>query len=408
MTMRTIRRSRLLLAFALAAPFAHSDEPRVAFQGEELALDALPAALQTPTARATLLEWSAWCAQEEYHLLLDDSARVLLVTKKTAKSNRKELAMVGDVLARADRLFPMPSAPAQPTPPPAPPAQPEPEPEPEPGPDSGPPGLPGLSGGDAEASWQADWTEGVTLGAQRDALPTLVLVDGDEDLAKLLEFLAARHADLGAWIEEAKGQAGFVLVAPLLGAWLTHGADLEEWSPLNELVNRLLRILIVQRHGRVPEWLSQGLAWDAERELMKGIYSYSRRHEFVWASEHTAWDSQLAGHFRQRDEEKEPLTMPELATLTRAGFDPEGALLAYGGARFLTIHHPDSIAPLMAALARDRETNCRKVHDDGTWTMVPVYEAPASTQAALLEEIVVENAMLEMTRFFKKGRNYRQ
>jgi hypothetical protein len=247
----------------------------------------------------------------------------------------------------------------------------------------------------------------VTHGAQRDALPVLVLVDGDEDLALLLDFLSARHADLGGWAESGKEQAGFVLVAPLVGAWLTRGADLEEWSPLNELMNRLVRILVIQRYGRVPEWLSQGLAWDAERELMKGIYSYSRRHEFVWASEHTAWDSQLAGRFRRRDEKKTPLEIAELAALSRAGFDAEAALLAYGGARFLTIHHPDSIAPLMAALERDREANSRLDHGDGTWTMVPDYEAPPATQAALLEELVVEDALVELTRFFKKGRNYR-
>jgi hypothetical protein len=152
--------------------------------------------------------------------------------------------------------------------------------------------------------------------------------------------------------------------------------------------------------------LSQGLAWELEVELLKGIYCFPRRHQFVFASEHGGWDDRLASEFKRRADD--PLKMRELCALTRERFDGAAALVAFGGASYLVRHHPESLVPLFEGLAADREAHGRRDLGGGRWEILPEYDAPPDVQSELMRAHVGDDVFQHMTTFFRLGKRYRE
>jgi len=358
----------VLLLALIPASVLLEDEVELTWKKRSYALAEFPEEL-TDVHRATIGAWGEWALAHEYHLTLDPTRRVLLVHERPTKYLRRELRFVAEVLAFADRLFPEPE--------------------------------------DAAATrlLPGEWTSGATHSAVPDELPVLLIAKNVADYAAVLDTVAARNDYLADWTAVAKSQAGFVLSQPLLGAWLADGEGLEEWSPDGELINRLTRMLLLQRFGRLPEWLSQGLAWQAEMELHKGIYCFPNRAEFVYASEHSGWGSLLANRFENRAQE--PVTIEELCALTRTRFDSDAAIVGWGGASFLALHHAEAFPLLLADLVEERERKGRIQHGVTSWES-DKRDAPPEVQLEFLHERIGEDVLVEMTEYFRRGKRYRK
>ena len=236
--------------------------------------------------------------------------------------------------------------------------------------------------------------------AQPDALPVLFMLASADAMNVVRAHLAEGNEYLRAWAARA-AENGFVLGKPLAGAWLVSGPGLEEYSPKNELVNRLTRLVLLQRYGRLPRWLSEGLAWQAENELLGSVYCFPRRNGFVFCTEHTGWGTVVQRRFAHA---KEGIALPDLA---RIRFDGEFSLTdsqcAWVASEFLVREHPDAIAPLLLALARDRDAHHRRDLGGGRWELIPDYESPLEVQAACFEEGIGPGVWTEVTEFVRKG-----
>lgn len=338
-------------------------------------------------------QWARWGHARGYRIVLDGSARVLLLypeegaaggrstsgrragkPSKTAlrraeRAQQARLELIARTLAHVDRLVPVA------------------------------PETPGTPVTPREPEQEASSTHGFLGGAQREHLPVLVELRNVGDQYEFLQELVRTDPTLRDWVDSAYGNSGLVLPRPLLGAWLLAGEGLEEWSPQHELVNRLTRLLLIQRHGRLPEWISRGLAWQVEMALLESVYCFPRRDGFVFASEHKNWERAVRRMYKSQEE---PLSIDEVVSMDRASFSLRAARRSWGVAEFLVREHPDSIAPLLADLAADRDRNTKVVKPDGTWTLNTTYEASPGTQAALLERHCGEGFLERVTAFLKQ------
>jgi len=275
-----------------------------------------------------------------------------------------KLKVVDRLLERADTLYPMP--PAEVLPPPDP----------------------------------GTWNQGDTGEAYRNNLPILIELRDKQDVDFLLSRIEQDHEYIRSWAAGARKLSGFLLTKPLLGAWVIRGDGLEEWSPKHELVNRGTRMLLAQRYGRAPEWLSLGLGWQAEFDLFDTVYSFPGRRGFIFVTEHTDWDKTLRRMFRKRED---PLLMTEILVSRSGRFQSEEATRSWGVAEFLVKRHPDALAPMLTALAKDMRKNGRRTEKGGGWSIVVDYEAPAEFQAELLRRYVGDDVMEELLQFMAEG-----
>ena len=339
-------------------------ELEVRWRGKLLSLEELGAeAGQAPADAARA--WAPWVVPHEYRLELNDDGRVLLVLPEHKKKARKELELVAEVCERFDALLPLPV------------------------------------GGPTTGSRAAD--------AARDVETAVVLQVTDvDDYSSVLDFLAQHHAYLAGWTREARGLAGFVLREPLCAAWIERLSGQEEWDPLNELVNRTAQLLVLRRFGAQPFWLEMGLAWYFEYEILDAIYCYPYRDEFVWATEHTAWEGDLRRRFEARKDE--PLAMRELADWTRGKFENDPAQLAWGTVRFLARHHPEELPKLLEGLRRvilEKGRITTKAGDFTSWVLIPGFEPHPDDQVAVLRELVADDVLVRLSEFYRKGKRYK-
>jgi len=372
----------------LIGPVCSSEEDGSAllWRGQVVAIDALADVL-SPESRADAAVWAEWARAHTYTVALDDGARILLLQpngsrpgprarasedskwllpkrRPEKKALAAKLELVGDLLDRAEALYPMPPA------------------------------------EEAVASTPGTWTHGDTGEAHRNNLPVLIELRDQVDLHALLTRLESGHEYLREWAAGARNYSGILLTRPLLGAWLAKGGGLEEWSPKHELVNRATRLLLAQRYGRVPRWLELGLGWQAEFDLFDTAYSFPQREGFVFRTEHANWDKSLRRQFRKREA---PLRMNEIHVVVDGVFRREEVTRSWGVAEFLVKRHPDAIAPLLLDLARDVRENGRRTEKGGGWSMIVDYETPAAVQEELLRRHVGEDVMEELLGFLSKG-----
>lgn len=367
------------------------------------------------------LGWARWARINGYTAALDDSARVLVLQpqgrrpkprsrggpaplQRRSGSDKTRLAQklehLDYVLSQADRLFPMPvdasaavaSAPGG-------------------GNSEGSEGpweeweqfgerISSGSEGEGEGYVWTEWQSGNSGAAPREHLPTLIELRDVVDQKTLLADLQREHPYIARWAAGASKYSGFVLSQPLVGAWLVSGDGLEEWSPKHELVNRATRLLLLRRHGLMPEWLSLGLGWQFEFNRFRTVYCYPRRDEFVFATEHSDWDKTLRQLFKKRDTD---LRMREILVERNAKYRANDATRSWGVAEFLVRRHPDDLAGLLEAFSADRMQNDRTTNADGTWELIPDYEAPGDLQAELLRSHLGQDVFEELLEFMRAG-----
>lgn len=232
----------------------------------------------------------------------------------------------------------------------------------------------------------------------------LVELANAEDFAALAETLAQQNAALASWAPNAARGVGFALEDPLAAGWLLEVPQSEVWSPENELVNRLARLLTIERFGRQPNWLEMGLAWQFELTICKDVFCFPYRAGFVSKKEHRSWDSQLAAAMRARGDT--PIGVEELAGWPRGTWDEVRGPLSWGAAAMLARHYEEELPKVLEAFAAERRKEGRRTHPDGSWETIPDYEIPTGRQTELLDSICAVDFAKELTRFAKSPRGY--
>lgn len=406
-----------LLAAALAcaasgAPAAGRDA-KVHWGTRSFAPDDAPAELPDG-AREALATWAPWAAEHDFHLFLDERAQVLLLGGGSGSRTRHQLELVERTVALFEKSLPLPERdpgseplPGKPVasapPPPNDDAggdEPIPE-DPEGGP--APWELYGKPRAEAPAQTEAGshaWGSGE---APRDSQTAVFLVVKDEEAyGEVLRFLADGFPHLAEWARlEAPKFLGFSLQSPLAGGYVENAAGQEEWNPDSELVHRLAQLLLARRFGTLPNWLEQGWAWTCEMRLLKGIWCYPYRTEFVYTVEHTSWRTDLRN--LMKDRRGKPLESEQLSGWRRGTWDGEAARLSWGVVDFLLREHAADVPRFVEELRLWRAEHDRVERPDGTWERDPRFVVPGEVQAELLERFFGADVLKKATSFLRKG-----
>lgn len=388
----TAKTWRIVLFVLALAPLARAADVTVTWKGKSYTAEKLPDALEEAPKRA-VAEFAPWAKERGYRFDLDPTARVLLVSKRGSTPDAR-LRTLAKVEAWFDALFP--AIAKGPATGPAAPEEPKdtgggiPEDPEAPPPDAGPTSKP--KGGSAGA-----WGSGST---GPDAHTSVMLVVRDaKDYGALIDALAATRPYLASWQATAKKLPAFVLEEPLCGAYLEKADGQEEWSPEHELVNRTAQLLVLRRFGQQPNWLVQGLGWEAEHAYDGTMYCFPFRDEFVFAAEHGAWPNELANAFADR---AEPLRLQEVASWPRGRYEPEPARLAWGLVHHLARTSKAKLGPLLDELRRFRDEHDRRSTGDATWERIAGYEVPVADQQTILEKHLGPDFLKTATEAFKK------
>jgi len=330
---------RPLIVLGLVLAPARAD---VLFKGREYAVDELPAEAGRAAAEAAA-RWEPWAAAHGYTAALNADGRVLLLTDQSGRRLKDELERVEHTVALVDRLAPRSGT-------------------------LGPMATGGAveeAGAPRDSSWSRQWTDDGP-GLETETVVVLRAVDGESYVAAL-DQIAGEHAYMRGWAAGAKQLSGFVLERPLCAAFLVDGAGSEEWDARNELVHRLAQLLISRRFGQQPYWLKTGIAWQVEYEALASLYCFPYRDEFVYASEHGDWETDL----RSAHKEVKTLEMAALTDWERGTYEPERARRAFGLARFVALHHPEAMSRILEdlrALRDERGVVARGVREaPGRW-----------------------------------------
>ena len=234
----------------------------------------------------------------------------------------------------------------------------------------------------------------------------LVPLAGPKSFASVTGYVAKKTPRLAGWAAGAARGTGFLLEEPLVAGWLQDVPEVEIWSPENELTNRLARLLTLERFGRQPQWLAQGLAWHVELSVCKDVYCFPYRTGFVSKKEHKSWPKQLGDLMQARPERA--VELAELSGWRRNTWDETSAALAWGAVTMLAKHYEEELPGVLAAFAAERVAHGRDVAEDGSWTWIADYEIPLERQAALLGEVLGVDFAAELDRYARKPKGYRR
>jgi hypothetical protein len=232
----------------------------------------------------------------------------------------------------------------------------------------------------------------------------LVSLAGPKSFASVTRHLGEAEPRLADWAQSAPSGTGFLLEDPLVAGWLEKVSEIEVWSPENELVNRLARLLTIERFGRQPQWIAQGLAWHVELTVCKDVYCFPYRSGFVSKKEHKSWPAKVAEAMAQRGEA--PIRIEELTGWARNTWDEARATLAYAAAAMLAKHYPAELARVLDAFTRVRVADGRATAADGSWTWIADYEIPAERQLEVLNAELGADFLAELAAYASKPKSY--
>ncbi len=413
MLQRSLRHLGLTCALTTAlsaftpTPFEGLEDAKIHWRGKAFGLDELPEDFPA-AARSALEVWQPWATKMHYTLHLDPPGRVLLVSNPDNGRVEKQLELIDQVGALFEKHMPLPDpalAIAAPDEDEAQDAKDEPLPE---DPEGGPypweeAGLGEYSTDDgSSAAFSYSWGA-VDMPPDASTIVFLVVRDAP-DFAQVLDFLAEHHPYLADWTEEAKGYAGFSLQQPLAGAFIQNDTTQEEWNPDNEVVNRMAQLFLLRRFGQQPNWLVQGWAWFSEFDIQGGVYCFPYRNEFVFATEHSGWDTELANRFENR--QKKPLRTAEFAKWERGSYESDPAKISWGVIEYMTRFRPGELSLVASEFRTIIDKESRVDFGDGTWERNLDYTLPVSDQDDILREHLGGRIFREITDFFRKRDRY--
>ncbi len=323
-------------------------EPLVRWKGNSYAGKAIAEAIGE-SAAASVVPWSPWAQAHGYALDLDPDLRRLFV-HPAQRSSSAELAIVSRVIALVDKLAP-PTA------------------------------------------------------TKAPAVVAIFVLAGPADFATLLDDVGARFPVLENWAQGEKGQAGFVLDEPFAAACLSNSPDQKEWNPKNELANRTAQLVLVERFGRLPNWLMQGLAWHAEISVCGSIFCFPFRSGFVAKQEHRSWPEQLKALLAPASPgvAGRTLTIDDLAGWKRGSYENDRALIAWGAASFLAKQRAKALPLILEDLRAIRAKESKLTKPDGSWQIKPDYEVPPERQLEILKARAGDDFLKTLKRFCEGG-----
>lgn len=381
------------LVFASAA---HAGDVPVGWKEKEATTARLHAGLPQPAFDA-IARWTGFCAARKYRMDLDAQGRVLVLTPEKRGRTREILRIVGVAETWFDGLLPpVPRAGTAPAAAPgaggkapetAPDKRPTPNPLPE-DPEGPPPSAPKSTGTGTGASKPAAapsaWGSG--SGEPDSQTAVLLVLHDEEDYSALLDHLEGSVAYLKDWIAGARKQTGLTLEDPLVGAFVENASGQEEWNGDHEVLNRVVQLLTLRRFGQQPNWVVQGLAWEAEMAIYDSVYCFPYRDGFVFATEHTSWPSDLRIAFKDRV--SKPLAIQELARWKRGTWDAEAAPVAWGFVRHLAEAQKSkerALSTLLEDFRRIRDEKDRQPTGANTWKRTEGWSmAPEDQEKALV------------------------
>ncbi len=243
-------------------------------------------------------------------------------------------------------------------------------------------------------------------GAKPRRTAVLFPIAGPKSFASITGHLGRKVPRLAGWAEAAPRGVGFLLEDPLVAGWLMKVPTSEVWNPENELVNRLARLLIIERYGRLPHWLAQGLAWEFELRVCKDVYCFPFRTGFVSKKEHKSWPMRLPAAMTARGEKQ--VTVEGLSGWPRNTWNEELAVLSWGAAALLVGHYDEELPRVFAAYAAVRFAEGRTTAPDGSWEWIPDYEIPPAKELEILNRELGVDFNAELTRFARKPKGYRR
>ncbi len=383
--MNAVPRFRVLALCALAllvlctSGLAQS-KARLIVAGKSHALDQLPADLP-PAMRSAIERWRPFCDSLEYHLHAGADARLLLVTSSQNKRGAARIEKLQKTIAWFDKRLP---AVAQRIAEADKPASAPPE-------DKDKPLAPGES---RSWSWSSE-----DLVPDADCAVLFVLPD-EAQYQLLLEELARQDQTLEAWTRSARKETGFVVPRPLCAAFLERAAEMAEWDPEHELVNRCAQLLLVRRFGLQPFWVQQGIGWCAEWAYDGSLYCFPFRREFVYATEHGAWPHELKQRFAKSGGR---FDFSAFTGWTRGRWDGERARLAFGVLAALLQEPTPRLALALDELRVWRDKDNRRKTGEHSWERDPAYEIEARTQAECLKKHLGEDLEKRILEFLGRG-----
>ena len=348
------------------ALFADGGSPIVFVGGKKTPLGELAGSLGDDVSEEAT-RWAAAADSIGAGLHVVAGGRVLLVTHSTKRKLKKELALIGDTLELVDELLP-----ARP--------------------------VATNEGADQPSARRMPdpSDEGVLV---------LLQPKNDEEYGQLLEVVVEGERYLQAWKDSARRLPGFTISRPAVAMWIELLDGQEEFDIRNELVHRLAHLAIARRFGELPYWLQTGLSWLVEEELLGAIYCFPYRDEFVWATEHTSWDKDLAREFKKA--KGSDSYFAGLAAWKRGSYRSDEARQAFGMARFLMEHHREDTPQLLSNLFHLRATKGVKSAGRG-WELIPGWEPDAKDQRAEFERVLGEGILSEAAKSFAKGKRYKK
>jgi hypothetical protein len=393
---------------ALSIGAQAQDKVPITWQGKPFSNKELPQKLGNGP-RVAIQTWEPWAKKAHYRMDFDNDARVLLLTIEKGSRAEAHLKVIARAEAWFDTLLPAPdrtpikglekpvAAKPAAAPTPAPDAIPE---DPE-----GPPPVNNLppvkspssttTGTGAMKSWGSGSTE-------PDSQTAVILVlDNEKDYASVIEMLSSTQVYLKEWATEARKSLGFVLEQPLSGAYVENASGQEEWNPDHELLNRTTQLLCLRRFGQQPNWVVQGLAWEAEMGYDGALYCFPYRSEFVGVGEHTAWPSDLRNQFKARADK--PFKIDEIARWERGRWDVNAARPSWGFVHFIATQDASKFPALLEEMRQFRDADDRKMKPDNTWERIPHYEISPEQQLTILKKHLGPDVMSSAANAFRKG-----
>lgn len=374
MTPRSPLALSILLA-CLAAP-ARAD---LLWKGQEIDPKAPPEELPAEALAATA-PWQPWARQRGYHLWISDAGDCVLLAEKRFSGVEESMDLIASTIAAVDRFLP-----------------------PRQGGDvaAAPRKAPATGGKLEDFDLPPAGVQGPSEVPRRaHQVPVLFAARNPAHYKEGLSRLVEGNLWLTAWAEQiGAGAYGLTLPEPLIGAWLIEAPENEEWDPRNELVHRLAQLLLMDRAGNLPYWMTVGTAWNVELEVRGGIYCFPYRYGFVGIGEHGGWAAALRSRFREPDEGA--VEAADLCALERGLYVDKHAATAWGGMRFLIAERRAALPALMADLDQAWRRGALLVEKDGTWRSQPLWEWPLETQADLLQRHLGPDLWARLTLDFR-------
>ena len=193
----------------------------------------------------------------------------------------------------------------------------------------------------------------------------------------LAEKMEAEHEYLKeqGWAARAANLQGFHLYRPRIVVCLsgTYG------DPRHWVLHELVHVMAYPRYGRQPFWVEEGMAWFVEDAILKGVFAFCYRSNFLWDAEKSGWSNDFAGLLRK---DKPPSVLqlasmrPGTYTAGDSGVKDPRALLAYGFIAFCSNERRSEFLAMMSAFAKDAAE---------VGEFEASYEVPVETQRKILE-----------------------